>query len=62
MSSQDSWREVSNALALSAQELELVRRVSDGLTELAIARLLNSSPYTVHTVRKPAPQAGQLTE
>ena len=47
--SEQVWNEIARSLKLSGQELQIVRRVFDDHTELAIADQLGISSHTVHT-------------
>ncbi len=47
--SERAWTEVARNLRLSRRELQLLRGMFDGLTELAIAAELNISERTVRT-------------
>ena len=43
------WRVLVNRLGLSTREAEIIRRVFDDLTEVAVARELGLAPSTIHT-------------
>ncbi len=45
----EAWRRIAVALALSPRELEIVQQIFDDRTEADIARELRISPHTVHT-------------
>jgi DNA-binding CsgD family transcriptional regulator len=47
--SEQVWNEIARSLKLSGQELQIVRKVFDDHTELAIAGQLRISSHTVHT-------------
>ena len=47
--SNEEWLHISQSLHLSPREFQIVQRVFDGETELAIARNLEISSHTVHT-------------
>jgi DNA-binding CsgD family transcriptional regulator len=45
----ETWRRIGSAFALSPRELEIVRRIFDDQKERAMAKALGISPHTVHT-------------
>jgi len=44
-----AWNEIARSLKLSKRELQIVQKVFDDRTELAIADDLGVSPHTIHT-------------
>jgi len=49
MFSDRAWKEITRSLKLSERELQIVRGVFSGQTELTIAGDLKVSPHTIHT-------------